>query len=153
MVSSNNTFNNSRAASTNREILCSCSSWKVNFVTWVSLALCSHFMCWPFFCVSPIDNGRWILQDDYLKDSADAGVFLDEKKYEWYGSGMTEDGSICLEAPRKWREQRENSGCCALEGLRILLYGECIIPSLVSLVQGCTVLSWFLLISSCRART
>lgn len=77
--------------------------------------------------------GRWILREDYLKDSSDAGVFLDEKKYEWHGSGMTKDGSISFEAPRKWRELREITGCCALEGLRILLYGECIIPSLDTL--------------------
>ncbi|KAI5070305.1 hypothetical protein GOP47_0014648 [Adiantum capillus-veneris] len=77
--------------------------------------------------------GRWIVRDDYLRDSCEVGSFLDEKKYEWHGVGMTKDGAISFEAPRKWREQRETAGCCALEGLRILLYGECIIPSLDTL--------------------
>ncbi|KAH7405438.1 hypothetical protein KP509_15G070200 [Ceratopteris richardii] len=77
--------------------------------------------------------GRWILRDDYVRDSGEAGVLLDEMKYEWYGSGMTEDGAISFEAPRKWREHRERTNCCALEGLRMLLYGECIIPSLDTL--------------------
>lgn len=77
--------------------------------------------------------GRWILREEYLKDSSEAGVFLDEKNYEWHGSGMTKDGSISFDAPRKWRELRENTGWCALEGLRVLLYGECIIPSLDTL--------------------
>eukprot|EP00250_Pteridium_aquilinum_P005300 c15414_g1_i1 orf=516-4046(-) len=77
--------------------------------------------------------GRWILREDYLKDSSEAGSFLDEKKYEWHGPGMTKDGSISFEAPRKWRELRESTGSCALEGLRVLLYGECIIPSLDTL--------------------
>ncbi|MCO5608050.1 hypothetical protein L7F22_062254 [Adiantum nelumboides] len=77
--------------------------------------------------------GRWILREDYLRDSNEAGTCLDESKYEWHGVGMTKDGAISFEAPRKWREQRETSGCCALEGLRILLYGECIIPSLDTL--------------------
>ncbi|MCO5606257.1 hypothetical protein L7F22_060444 [Adiantum nelumboides] len=77
--------------------------------------------------------GRWILREDYLRDSNEAGTFVGENKYEWHGVGMTKDGAISFEAPRKWREQRETSGCCALEGLRILLYGECIIPSLDTL--------------------
>ena len=74
---------------------------------------------------------RWILQETYLKDSHDAKTFLDEEKYEWYGCGVNEDGFIGFEAPRKWQKQRETTGRRALEGLRILVYGECIIPSLV----------------------
>lgn len=80
----------------------------------------------PFTC-------RWILKKDYISDSSKAGKFLAGEPYEWYKSGLSEDGTINLEAPRKWRLQRERTGHGAFYGMRIVIYGECIAPSLVCL--------------------
>ncbi|XP_074559775.1 BRCT domain-containing protein At4g02110 [Curcuma longa] len=77
--------------------------------------------------------GRWILKADYLTASAEAGKFLDEEPFEYYKKGLTEDGAISLEAPRKWRLLKERTGHGALYGMRILIYGECIAPSLDTL--------------------
>lgn len=74
---------------------------------------------------------RWILKSDYLTDSSQAGKFLKEEPYEWYKNGLTEDGAINLEAPRKWRLLREKTGHGAFYGMRIIIYGECIAPPLV----------------------
>jgi hypothetical protein len=68
---------------------------------------------------------------EYLTASNEAGRFMEEEPYEWYGSGMTEDSSISLEAPRKWRLVREQTGHGAFYGMQIVIYGECIAPSLV----------------------
>eukprot|EP01018_Ginkgo_biloba_P027422 Gb_39610 [translate_table: standard] len=76
--------------------------------------------------------GRWILTTDYLTASKQAGRFLDEQEYEWHKSGLNEDGTISYEAPRKWRLLREKTGCGALHGLRIIVYGECIAPTLIA---------------------
>ncbi|WOG87272.1 hypothetical protein DCAR_0206495 [Daucus carota subsp. sativus] len=78
-------------------------------------------------------SGRWILKRDYISDSNKAGKFLSEEPYEWYKSCLSEDGAINLEAPRKWRLQRERTGHGAFYGLRIVIYGECIAPSLDTL--------------------
>ncbi|KAJ4793346.1 BRCT domain-containing protein [Rhynchospora pubera] len=78
-------------------------------------------------------SGRWILKMEYLTACNEAGRFIEEEPYEWYGSGMTEDSSISLEAPRKWRLVREKTGHGAFYGMRIFIYGECIVPSLDTL--------------------
>ncbi|KAL8094514.1 hypothetical protein AgCh_036154 [Apium graveolens] len=78
-------------------------------------------------------SGRWILKTDYLSDSSRAGKFLAEEPYEWYKSGSSEDDAINLEAPRKWRLQRERTGHGAFYGMNIIIYGECITPSLDTL--------------------
>ncbi|KAK4742819.1 hypothetical protein SAY87_000820 [Trapa incisa] len=78
-------------------------------------------------------SGRWILRTDYLSASNQAGKFLDEEPYEWHGNGLSEDGTINLEAPRKWRFLRERTGHGALYDVRIIIYGECIAPSLDTL--------------------
>lgn len=74
---------------------------------------------------------RWILKSDYLAASNQAGRFLAEEPYEWHQNGLSEDGAINLEAPRKWRLLRERTGHGAFHGMRILIYGECIAPPLV----------------------
>ncbi|XP_057966662.1 BRCT domain-containing protein At4g02110 [Malania oleifera] len=78
-------------------------------------------------------SGRWILKTDYLTASSQEGKFLPEEPYEWYKNGLSEDGAINLEAPRKWRHVREKTGHGAFYGLRIIIYGECIAPPLDTL--------------------
>ncbi|XWS46570.1 hypothetical protein CRYUN_Cryun14cG0079200 [Craigia yunnanensis] len=78
-------------------------------------------------------SGRWILKTDYLSACNRAGKFLAEKPYEWHKNGLSEDGAINLEAPRKWRHLRERTGHGAFYGMRIFVYGECIAPSLDTL--------------------
>lgn len=80
--------------------------------------------------------GRWIITTDYLTASKQAGRFLDEQEYEWHKSGLNEDGTISFEAPRKWRLLREKTGYGALHGFRIIVYGECIAPSLDTLKRA-----------------
>lgn len=75
---------------------------------------------------------RWVLKSDYLAASNQAGRFLQEDAYEWFKKGLNEDGAINVEAPRKWRLLRERTGHGALHGMRIIVYGECIAPPLVS---------------------
>ncbi|KAL1558334.1 BRCT domain-containing protein-like protein [Salvia divinorum] len=78
-------------------------------------------------------SGSWILKTDYLTASTEAGRFLPEEPYEWQKKCLTEDGSINLEAPRKWRLLRERTGHGAFYGMRIVIYGECIAPPLDTL--------------------
>ncbi|BFG43485.1 hypothetical protein CerSpe_297590 [Prunus speciosa] len=78
-------------------------------------------------------SGRWILKSDYLAASNQAGRFLAEEPYEWHQNGLSEDGAINLEAPRKWRLLRERTGHGAFHGMRIIIYGECIAPPLDTL--------------------
>ncbi|XP_042518273.1 BRCT domain-containing protein At4g02110-like [Macadamia integrifolia] len=78
-------------------------------------------------------SGRWILKTDYLTASNQEGKFLPEEPYEWYWSGLSEDGAINLEAPRKWRRIREKTGHGAFYGMRVIIYGECIAPPLDTL--------------------
>lgn len=80
---------------------------------------------------------------EYLTASNEAGRFREEEPYEWYGSGMTEDSSISLEAPRKWRLMREQTGHGAFYGMQIVIYGECIAPSLVQ----CFLISSFIILN------
>ncbi|XWS31806.1 hypothetical protein CRYUN_Cryun23aG0107800 [Craigia yunnanensis] len=75
-------------------------------------------------------SGRWILKTDYLSACNQAGKFLAEEPYEWHKNGLSEDGAINLEAPRKWRHLRERTGHGAFYGMRIIVYGECIAPPL-----------------------
>ncbi|XP_047967846.1 BRCT domain-containing protein At4g02110-like isoform X1 [Salvia hispanica] len=78
-------------------------------------------------------SGSWILKTDYLTASTEAGRLLPEEPYEWQKRCLTEDGSINLEAPRKWRLLRERTGHGAFYGMRIVIYGECIAPPLDTL--------------------
>ncbi|XP_074267964.1 BRCT domain-containing protein At4g02110-like [Silene latifolia] len=78
-------------------------------------------------------SGRWILKADYLTESITAGEFLPEEPYEWHINGLSQDGAINLEAPRKWRLLREKTGHGAFYGMRIVVYGECIAPTLDTL--------------------
>ncbi|XP_076900431.1 BRCT domain-containing protein At4g02110-like [Bidens hawaiensis] len=78
-------------------------------------------------------SGRWILKTDYLTASNQAGNFLAEEPYEWYENGLTEDGQVNLEAPRKWRLLKEQTGHGAFYGMKIIVYGDCIAPPLDTL--------------------
>uniref|UniRef100_A0A6N2MR64 BRCT domain-containing protein n=1 Tax=Salix viminalis TaxID=40686 RepID=A0A6N2MR64_SALVM len=78
-------------------------------------------------------SGRWILRSDYLTASSQAGRFLAEESYEWHKNSLSEDGTINLEAPRKWRLLRERTGHGAFYGMHIIIYGECITPTLDTL--------------------
>jgi len=77
---------------------------------------------------------RWILKTDYLSASSQEGKFLAEEPYEWHKSGLSEDGAINMEAPRKWRLVKEKTGHGAFYGMRIVVYGDCIAPPLVCFV-------------------
>ncbi|XP_049409416.1 BRCT domain-containing protein At4g02110-like [Solanum stenotomum] len=81
-------------------------------------------------------SGRWILKTDYLTACVEAGKLLDEEPYEWHKKGLTEDLAINLEAPRKWRLLRERTGHGALYGMRIIIYGDCIVPPLDTLKRA-----------------
>lgn len=74
---------------------------------------------------------RWILKTDYLTASNEAGQFVAEEPHEWHKKGLSEDGHVSLEAPRKWRLLKEKTGHGAFYGMRIIIYGECIAPPLV----------------------
>ncbi|KAI3514694.1 hypothetical protein L1887_13316 [Cichorium endivia] len=81
-------------------------------------------------------SGSWILKMDYLSASNEAGKFLPEEPYEWHKNGLSQDGQINLEAPRKWRLLKEKTGHGAFHGMRILIYGECIAPTLDTLKRA-----------------
>lgn len=68
---------------------------------------------------------------DYLTACNEAGKFLEEEPYEWHRKGLTEDLAISLEAPRKWRLLRQRTGHGAFYGMKIIVYGELLVPSLV----------------------
>ncbi|KAL9261435.1 BRCT domain-containing protein [Drosera capensis] len=70
---------------------------------------------------------------DYLSASYEAGKFLPEEPYEWHKNGLSADGAINLEAPRKWRLMGERTGRGAFYGMRIIIYGDCIAPTLDTL--------------------
>lgn len=89
---------------------------------------------------------RWILKSDYLAASNQAGRFLAEEPYEWHQNGLSEDGAINLEAPRKWRLLRERTGHGAFHGMRIIIYGECIAPPLVCSISKFSFMSYIFLI-------
>ncbi|GMI69462.1 hypothetical protein HRI_000615500 [Hibiscus trionum] len=78
-------------------------------------------------------SGRWVLKPDYLSACNQAGKFLAGEPYEWHKNGLSEDGAINLEAPRKWRQLHERTGHGAFYGMRIIVYGECIAPPLDTL--------------------
>ncbi|CAO2818743.1 unnamed protein product [Amaranthus hypochondriacus] len=78
-------------------------------------------------------SGSWILKTDYLTASSQAEKLLPEEPYEWHKNGLNEDGAISLEAPRKWRLLKQKTGHGAFYGMRIVIYGECIAPSLDTL--------------------
>ncbi|ESQ37863.1 hypothetical protein EUTSA_v10028365mg [Eutrema salsugineum] len=81
-------------------------------------------------------SGSWILKTDYVADSKEAGKLLPEEPYEWHSTGLSADGAISLESPRKWRLIREQTGHGALYGMRIVVYGDCTIPSLDTLKRA-----------------
>uniref|UniRef100_A0A8I6WX39 BRCT domain-containing protein n=2 Tax=Hordeum vulgare subsp. vulgare TaxID=112509 RepID=A0A8I6WX39_HORVV len=77
--------------------------------------------------------GRWILKSDYLSACNEAGKFVEEEPFEWHGDGPNNCDTISLDAPRKWRQLRQRTGHGAFHGMKIIIYGECISPSLDTL--------------------
>jgi topoisomerase (DNA) II binding protein 1 len=65
---------------------------------------------------------------------------LDEGPFEWSGTGLNEGETISFEAPRKWRVIKQQMGHGAFYGMQIIVYGQLIAPSLVSLVCQSTYL-------------
>ncbi|KAM0836863.1 hypothetical protein ACQ4PT_062036 [Festuca glaucescens] len=79
---------------------------------------------------------RWILKADYLSACNEAGKFLEEEPFEWHGDGLNNGDTISLDAPRKWRRLRQRTGRGAFHGMKIIIYGECISPSLDTLKRA-----------------
>ncbi|CAM0907503.1 unnamed protein product [Alopecurus aequalis] len=80
--------------------------------------------------------GRWILKSDYLSACNEAGKFVEEEPFEWHGDGLNNGDTISLDAPRKWRQLRQRTGHGAFYGMKIIIYGECISPSLDTLKRA-----------------
>ena len=77
---------------------------------------------------------RWILKPDYLTACNEAGKFLEEEPFEWHGQGLNIGDTISLDAPRKWRQLKQRTGYGAFYGMQVIIYGECIAPTLVRLI-------------------
>ncbi|OQU90543.1 hypothetical protein SORBI_3002G427100 [Sorghum bicolor] len=77
--------------------------------------------------------GRWILKPDYLTACNEAGKFLEEEPFEWHGQGLNIGDTISLDAPRKWRQLKQRTGYGAFYGMQVIIYGECIAPTLDTL--------------------
>ncbi|XP_015694477.2 LOW QUALITY PROTEIN: uncharacterized protein LOC102715683 [Oryza brachyantha] len=80
--------------------------------------------------------GRWILKSDYLTACNETGKFLEEEPFEWHGHGLNNGDTISMDAPRKWRQLRQHTGHGAFYGMQIIIYGECISPSLDTLKRA-----------------
>ncbi|CAN6313071.1 unnamed protein product [Urochloa humidicola] len=74
--------------------------------------------------------GRWILKREYLTSCIEAGRFLYEEPFEWFGTGLNDGETISLDAPRKWRSIRQQMGHGAFYGMQIVIYGQLILPTL-----------------------
>ncbi|KAL5196996.1 hypothetical protein ABZP36_000508 [Zizania latifolia] len=81
-------------------------------------------------------SGSWILKPDYLTACNEAGKFLEEEPFEWHGHGLSNGDTISMDAPRKWRQLRQHTGHGAFYGMQIIIYGECISPSLDTLKRA-----------------
>ncbi|KAM0830877.1 hypothetical protein ACQ4PT_065929 [Festuca glaucescens] len=81
-------------------------------------------------------KSKWILKADYLSACNEAGKFLEEEPFEWHGDGLNNGDTISLDAPRKWRRLRQRTGRGAFHGMKIIIYGECISPSLDTLKRA-----------------
>uniref|UniRef100_A0A804LIY8 BRCT domain-containing protein n=1 Tax=Zea mays TaxID=4577 RepID=A0A804LIY8_MAIZE len=74
--------------------------------------------------------GRWILKREYLTACIEAGKFVDEEPFEWFGTGFNDGRTISFDAPRKWRNIRQQMGHGAFYGMQIVAYGQFILPTL-----------------------
>ncbi|CAL4939038.1 unnamed protein product [Urochloa decumbens] len=74
--------------------------------------------------------GRWILKGEYLTSCIEAGRFVDEEQFEWFGTGLNDGETISFDAPRKWRNIRQQMGHGAFYGMQIVIYGQQILPTL-----------------------
>ncbi|XP_062210986.1 BRCT domain-containing protein At4g02110-like [Phragmites australis] len=80
--------------------------------------------------------GRWILKRDYLTSCIEAGKFVDEEPFEWFGTDLSDGEKISLEAPKKWRILRQQMGHGAFYGMQIIVYGQLILPTLDTLKRA-----------------
>ncbi|RLN38618.1 BRCT domain-containing protein [Panicum miliaceum] len=74
--------------------------------------------------------GRWILKREYLTSCIEAGKFVDEEPFEWFGTGLNDGETISFDAPKKWRNIRQQMGHGAFYGMQIVVYGQLILPTL-----------------------
>lgn len=72
-------------------------------------------------------SGRWILKMDYLTACNQAGKFVGPE------TGLNEEATISLDAPRKWRQLRERTSHGAFYGMQIVTYRKSFVPSLDTL--------------------
>ncbi|KAG2541393.1 hypothetical protein PVAP13_9NG678500 [Panicum virgatum] len=80
--------------------------------------------------------GRWILKREYLTSCVEAGKLLDEEPFEWFGTGLNDGETISFDAPRKWRNIRQQMGHGAFYGMQIVVYGQLILPTLDTLKRA-----------------
>ncbi|KAF0910110.1 hypothetical protein E2562_001338 [Oryza meyeriana var. granulata] len=80
--------------------------------------------------------GKWILKSDYLTSCNEAGKFLHEEPFEWFGTGLNDGKTISFEAPQKWRVLRQQMGHGAFYGMQIIVYGQLVTPSLDTLKRA-----------------
>ena len=66
-----------------------------------------------------------------MTSCVEAGKFLDEEPFEWFGTGLNDGETISFDAPRKWRNIRQQMGHGAFYGMQIVVYGQLILPTLV----------------------
>lgn len=82
-------------------------------------------------CSHLLSRIRWILKGEYLTSCNEAGKFVDEEPFEWFGTGLNDGETISFDAPRKWRNIRQQMGHGAFYGMQIVVYGQLILPTLV----------------------
>ncbi|GBG73484.1 hypothetical protein CBR_g16825 [Chara braunii] len=78
---------------------------------------------WTEKVFAAVAGRKWLLQLDYLLASHESGYFVEEWKHEWFEECTNADDIIDLRSPRKWREQRKNTGCGAFHELKVVFYG------------------------------
>lgn len=66
----------------------------------------------------------------YLTSCIEASKLLDEELFEWFGTGLSDGEKISLEASRKWRILRQQMSHGAFYGMKIIVYGQLILPTL-----------------------
>ncbi|GAQ87548.1 BRCT domain-containing protein [Klebsormidium nitens] len=68
--------------------------------------------------------GLWLLQPAFLTASKPAGGWATEEEHEWVPGTGDVGAALDLSAPRHWRQRRAETGRRALQGLRVVLYGD-----------------------------
>lgn len=77
---------------------------------------------------------------DYLTACNQAGKFVGPE------TGLNEEATISLDAPRKWRQLKERTSDGAFYGMQIVTYRKSFVPSLVFI---CSFFNfWYILLNS-----